>query len=195
LIPLQCTPWIAEPDAVTDILELCTGSGCLAIMLADAFPDAQVDAVDISSDALKVAQRNLDDYRLNDRIKLIEGDLYSTIGSTQYDMIIANPPYVCADSMSQLPIEYQQEPRIALAGGKDGMELVRQIVADAARYLKPDGILIVEIGNERMHAESAFPNLDLTWVTTSAGDDMVFTVTAKQLRSANTDATHLAKQA
>ena len=182
LIPEQFSPWVNDPDAVTDILELCTGSGCLPIMLADAFPSAHIDAVDVSADALAVAQRNIDDYRLQERITLIESDLYAKLPAKKYDLIVTNPPYVNAGSMSKLPQEYQREPQIALAGGTDGMDLVRKIVAGAAERLNKDGVLIVEIGNERNFAEAAFPELELTWLTTSAGDDMVFLVTAAQLQ-------------
>jgi ribosomal protein L3 glutamine methyltransferase len=182
LIPEQFAPWVADPEAVTDILELCTGSGCLPIMLADAFPNAHVDTADISADALEVARRNVADYELNDRITLIESDLYANVPKKKYDMIITNPPYVNADSMTKLPEEYRREPQIALAGGADGMDLVRKIVEGAAKRLKPKGILMVEIGNERAYAEAAFSDLDLTWLSTSAGDDMVFLVTADQLR-------------
>jgi ribosomal protein L3 glutamine methyltransferase len=181
LIPEQFSPWVEDPEAVTDILELCTGSGCLPIMLADAFPNTHVDAVDISPDALAVARRNVDDYALQDRISLIESDLYAGVPDRQYDMIISNPPYVNAASMAKLPEEYRREPELALAGGDDGMDLVRNIVAGARQRLKPHGILMVEIGNERAHAEAAFPELELTWLSTSAGDDMVFLLTADQL--------------
>jgi ribosomal protein L3 glutamine methyltransferase len=182
LIPSQFSPWVAVPDEVTDILDLCTGSGCLPIMLADAFPHAHVDAVDISADALAVAQRNVSDYELQDRIALIESDLYTKLPQKKYDIIVSNPPYVNADSMTKLPQEYMREPQLALAGGADGMDLVRTIVAGATERLKPQGILVVEIGNEREHAEAAFPDLELTWLSTSAGDDMVFLLTAEQLR-------------
>jgi ribosomal protein L3 glutamine methyltransferase len=182
LIPEQFSPWIDNPDAVENILELCTGSGCLPIMLADAFPSAHVDAVDISSEALAVAHRNVDEYAMQDRITLIESDLYVNVPEKKYDIIVTNPPYVNADSMSKLPQEYRAEPEIALAGGDDGMDLVRQIVAGAAQRLNSKGILIVEIGNERQYAEAAFSELELTWLSTSAGDDMVFLVTAQQLK-------------
>ena len=181
LIPQQFAPWVTDPFAVGDILELCTGSGCLSIMMADAFPRAQVDAVDISTEALEVAHRNVDDYALTGRINLIASDLYEHTGDRRYDMIIANPPYVNADSMTHLPAEYGHEPQIALAGGTDGMDLVRRIVDGAAARLTPGGILMVEIGNEREHCEAAFPTLEMTWLTTSAGDDMVFLTTAEQL--------------
>lgn len=182
LIPEQFAPWVADPESVGNILELCTGSACLPIMLADAFPHAHVDAVDISGDALEVARRNVDDYGLQDRIRLIESDLYTKLPNKQYDLIVSNPPYVNAGSMAKLPEEYRREPQIALAGGADGMDLVRRIVAGAAERLANDGILIVEIGNERAFAEAAFPHLELTWLSTSAGDDAVFLLTADQLK-------------
>ncbi|NEX59789.1 50S ribosomal protein L3 N(5)-glutamine methyltransferase [Noviherbaspirillum galbum] len=183
LVPDRFSPWIEDPDAVTRILELCTGSGCLPIMLADAFANAEVDAVDISRDALAVAQRNVDDYDLQDRITLIESDLYSRVPPKKYDLIVTNPPYVNSGSMSRLPKEYLHEPQIALAGGDDGMDLVRRIMAGAAERLTDDGILVVEVGNERPFTEAAFPDLELTWMSTSAGDDMVFLVTADQLKA------------
>ena len=183
LIPQQFAPWVTDPLAVTDILELCTGSGCLSIMMADTFPRAQVDATDISADALQVAHRNIDDHALANRISLIASDLYDQIGDKRYDMIIANPPYVNAESMQHLPAEYGHEPQLALAGGDDGMDLVRKIVAGAQARLTSTGFLMVEIGNEREYAEAAFPTLEMTWLTTSAGDDMVFLITAEQLDS------------
>lgn len=185
LIPERFTPWVQDPEEVTDILELCTGSGCLPIMLADAFENAHVDTVDISKDALAVAAKNVATYELEDRITLIESDLYSNVPDKLYDMIITNPPYVNSSSMSKLPKEYLHEPQIALAGGDDGMDLVRKIVAGAASRLKPNGILMVEIGNERVYAEEAFADLGLTWLSTSAGDDMVFLLTAEQLQEGN----------
>lgn len=182
LIPDQFTPWVEDPDAVTNILELCTGSGCLPIMLADAFPNAHVDAVDISPDALAVARRNVDEYHLQERVTLIQSDLYANVPKKKYDLIVTNPPYVNSGSMSKLPQEYLREPQIALAGGADGMDLVRKIVAGAGERLTKEGVLVVEIGNEREFAEAAFADLELTWLSTSAGDDMVFLVTADQLK-------------
>jgi ribosomal protein L3 glutamine methyltransferase len=182
LIPEQFAPFVSDPGDVTSVLELCTGSGCLAILLADAFESAHVDAVDLSDDALEVARRNVADYQLQDRIALLESDLYDALlPEKRYDLIVTNPPYVNADSMSRLPPEYRREPQMALAGGADGMDLVRRIVDGARSRLKPRGILVVEIGNEREHAEAAFPDLELTWLSTSAGDDMVFLLTAEQL--------------
>jgi ribosomal protein L3 glutamine methyltransferase len=182
LIPEQFAPWLADADAVENILDLCTGSGCLPVLLAEAFPNAQIDAVDISADALAVARRNVDDYQLQDRITLVESDLYAQLPPRKYDLIISNPPYVNAQAMAQLPQEYLQEPQLALAGGSDGMDLVRKIVAGAAARLNDDGLLIVEVGNERAHAEAAFAGMEMTWLSTSAGDDMVFLLTAQQLR-------------
>jgi ribosomal protein L3 glutamine methyltransferase len=183
LIPERFQPWVADADEVSNILELCTGSGCLSIMLADAFDQADVDAVDISKDALDVAQRNVATYELQDRVNLIESDLYTNVPDKKYDLIITNPPYVNSTSMSKLPQEYLHEPQIALAGGDDGMDLVRKIVAGAGQRLTDNGILMVEIGNERAFAEEAFGHLGLTWLSTSAGDDMVFLLTAEQLQS------------
>ncbi|MDO8439562.1 MAG: 50S ribosomal protein L3 N(5)-glutamine methyltransferase [Telluria sp.] len=184
LVPQQFSPWVDDPYAVENILELCTGSGCLAIMMADAFPNSVVDAIDISKDAIEVAERNIRDYKLEGRVNPIASDLYQNVPFKKYDMIISNPPYVNSDSMSRLPQEYLVEPQIALDGGSDGMDLVRKIVAGAAERLTPNGILMVEIGNERDFAEAAFGHLGLTWVTTSAGDDMVFLLTAEQLQHA-----------
>lgn len=182
LIPEQFLPWIKDPSAVQNILELCTGSGCLSIMLADAFSNAQVNAVDISSEALAVAQRNVDEYELQNRVDLIESDLYAKVPKKKYDLIVTNPPYVNSQSMQKLPPEYLCEPRLALAGGSDGMDLVRQIVEGAAQHLTKNGVLVVEVGNEREYAEAAFPQLEMTWLSTSAGDDMVFLLTADQLQ-------------
>ena len=183
LIPNYFSPWVNDAEHISNVLELCTGSGCLAIMLADAFPDAEVDAVDISGDALQVARKNVDTYKLNDRLNLIQSDLYANLpAGKKYDLIITNPPYVNSSSMASLPQEYLHEPQIALDGGADGMDLVRKIVAGAAERLTDDGLLIVEIGNEKAFAEAAFGHLGLTWLTTSQGDDMVFLLTADQLK-------------
>jgi ribosomal protein L3 glutamine methyltransferase len=181
LIPNMFSPWVSDPDSVENVLELCTGSGCLAIMLADAFQNATVDAVDISKDALAVAERNIRDYKLDGRVNPIESDLYQNVPFKKYDLIVSNPPYVNSDSMGKLPPEYLREPQIALAGGEDGMDLVRKIVDGAAERLTPEGLLVIEIGNEREYAEAAFGQLGLTWLTTSIGDDAVFLLTAEQL--------------
>jgi len=174
-------PYVADPDHVTRVLELCTGSGCLAILAAQAFENADIDAVDISADALAVARRNVDDYALQDRIALHEGDLYAPLSPARYEVIITNPPYVNAAAMQALPEEYRHEPELALAGGADGMDVVRRIVREAGKWLTEDGVLVVEIGNERANVEAALGGLDLVWLSTSAGDDNVFLIQAADL--------------
>lgn len=183
LIPQTFSPWVQDPKSVENVLELCTGSGCLAIMMADAFPNAVIDAVDISKDALAVAEHNIREYKLEGRVNPIESDLYTNVPFKKYDLIVTNPPYVNSTSMGKLPPEYLREPQIALAGGEDGMDLVRKIVAGAAERLTPEGVLVVEIGNEAEYAEAAFGHLGLTWLSTSAGDDAVFLLTAEQLQA------------
>lgn len=182
LIPEFFSPWVDDADAVQNVLELCTGSGCLAIMLADAFGNSVVDAVDISTDALAVAEMNIRKYELDGRVNPIASDLYQNVPFKKYDVIVSNPPYVNSASMGKLPPEYLVEPQIALAGGEDGMDLVRLIVAGAAERLTPNGILIVEIGNEYDYAEAAFGHLGLTWLSTSSGDNAVFLLRADQLQ-------------
>ncbi|EIP88957.1 putative adenine-specific DNA-methyltransferase [Burkholderia humptydooensis MSMB43] len=181
-------PYVEDPELVGSVLELCTGSGCLAILAALAFPNASVDAVDLSADALEVAKINRDDYGLDERIALYRGDLYAPLPqfkwidpAQRYDAIITNPPYVNSDSMAELPAEYRHEPEMALAGGADGMDIVRRIIGEARRWLKDDGVLVVEIGNERANVEAAFGGLDLVWLPTSAGDDSVFLIHASDL--------------
>ncbi|MFM0060723.1 50S ribosomal protein L3 N(5)-glutamine methyltransferase [Paraburkholderia phytofirmans] len=174
-------PYVEDPEQVSAVLELCTGSGCLAILAAHAFPNADIDAVDLSAPALEVAARNVTDYKLDDRVALFEGDLYAPLAERRYDVIISNPPYVNAASMQDLPAEYKHEPDMALAGGVDGMDIVRRIIADARNWLTDEGVLVVEIGNERQHVEAAFGGLDLVWLSTSAGDDNVFLIQAADL--------------
>jgi ribosomal protein L3 glutamine methyltransferase len=181
LIPDQFQPWVSNPDEIKNVLDLCTGSGCLAIMLADVFPNAQIDAVDLSTDALEVAKKNVNDYELLDRVTLYHSDLYHQLPDKKYDLIVTNPPYVNSASMKKLPAEYRAEPQMALAGGEDGMDLVRRIVAGAKDRLTDNGVLIVEIGNEFEFAEAAFANVEITWLSTSAGDTSVFLLTADQL--------------
>jgi ribosomal protein L3 glutamine methyltransferase len=174
-------PYVADPDQVSHVLELCTGSGCLAILAAQAFQNADIDAVDISAPALEVAHRNVDEYGLDDRIALYEGDLFAPLPGARYEVIITNPPYVNATAMGNLPAEYRHEPELALAGGADGMDVVRRIVRDARNWLTEDGVLVVEIGNERPNVEAALGGLDLVWLSTSAGDDNVFLIQAADL--------------
>ena len=176
-------PYVDDPEQVGAVLELCTGSASLAILAAHAFPNADIDAVDLSAPALEVAARNVQEYSLDDRIALFEGDLFAPLPERRYDVIITNPPYVNADSMQSLPAEYKHEPEMALAGGADGMDVVRRIIAEARNWLTDEGVLVVEIGNERANVEAAFGGLDLVWLSTSAGDDNVFLIQAADLPS------------
>ncbi len=174
LLREQLSPWIPDPLAIGSVLDLCTGSACLAIIAAHAFPNAKVDAADLSKDALAVAERNVADYDLHDRIELIHSDLFSELGERRYDLIISNPPYVDAESVNALPNEYLHEPKLALGSGDDGLDATRVILEQAAAHLSDNGILIVEIGHNREALEAAFPNLPFTWLDVSAGDQFVF---------------------
>ena len=174
LLLAQLSPWIAEPEEINSVLDLCTGSGCLAILAAHAFPYAGVDAVDLSSAALAVAERNVADYQLQDRVSLIESDLFAKLDNKQYDLIISNPPYVDAESVAALPQEYLHEPELALGSGRDGLDATRLILKHAAQHLTENGILVVEIGHNRDVLEAAYPSLPFTWLDVSAGDEFVF---------------------
>ena len=155
-------------------LDLCTGSGCLAILAAHAFPNASVDAVDLSSAALAVAERNVADYRLQDRVSLVESDMFAKLDGKRYDLIISNPPYVDAQSVAALPQEYLHEPKLALGSGQDGLDATRIILEHAAQHLTENGMLVVEIGHNRDALEAAYPDLPFTWLDVSAGDQFVF---------------------
>jgi ribosomal protein L3 glutamine methyltransferase len=174
-------PYVQDPDEVSRVLELCTGSGCLAILAAQAFQNADIDAVDISAPALEVAHRNVDDYDLDSRVALYEGDLFAPLPVGRYEVIVTNPPYVNALAMQTLPAEYRHEPELALAGGADGMDIVKRIVGEARKWLTEDGVLVVEIGNERANVEATLGGLDMVWLSTSAGDDNVFLIQAADL--------------
>ncbi|MEA3092134.1 MAG: ribosomal protein glutamine methyltransferase [Caballeronia sp.] len=174
-------PYVQDPDEVSRVLELCTGSGSLAILAAQAFQNADIDAVDISAPALEVAHRNVDDYDLDSRVALYEGDLFGPLPVGRYEVIITNPPYVNALAMQTLPAEYRHEPELALAGGADGMDIVKRIVGEARKWLTEDGVLVVEIGNERANVEATLGGLDIVWLSTSAGDDNVFLIQAADL--------------
>lgn len=181
LLPDKLEPFVGDAAKVTSALDLCTGSGCLAILLAHAYPNADVDAADISPEALAVAQRNVSDYGLADRINLVRSDLFSNLPEKSYDLVISNPPYVTTMAMESLPAEYRHEPPLALAGGDDGMDAVRVIVRDAPRFLSPDGVLVVEVGHNRDAAETAFPRLPFTWLATQDADDGVFLLRRDEL--------------
>ncbi|MQY50429.1 50S ribosomal protein L3 N(5)-glutamine methyltransferase [Rhodocyclus gracilis] len=184
LLDEQLSPWIDDPWAVSDVLDLCTGSGCLAILAALAFPEAAVDAIDISPDALAVAERNVADYELGERVRLVRSDLLSEVKARRYDVIISNPPYVDAAAMRALPAEYRCEPALALASGEDGLDIVRTLLREAHKHLKPDGLLVVEIGHQREVLEAAFPQLPFTWLDTHAGDQYVFLLRREELPGA-----------
>ena len=175
------SPWVQDAQAVDSVLDMCTGSGCLAILSALAFPYAQVDAVDVSPDALEVARRNVDDYGLGDRLALHQSDLFDSLPERQYDVIVCNPPYVNSGSMDVLPREYRHEPHLALAGGADGMDLVRRILQAAPRYLSENGVLVLEIGHERDCFEAAFPELSPVWLDTEEASDQLLLLTREQL--------------
>jgi ribosomal protein L3 glutamine methyltransferase len=178
----QFVPWIDNPEGIRRVLDLCTGSGCLAILAAHAFENAEVDAADISPGALEVARRNVADYRMEDRVHLIESDLFAQLAGRKYDLIISNPPYVNAASVETLPPEYRHEPSLALGSGQDGLDATRRILAQAAQHLEPGGILAVEIGHNRAALEAAFPNLPFTWLDVAAGDEFVFLLHRDDLR-------------
>ena len=184
LLKDQLAPWVADRGAVQSVLDLCTGSGCLAIIAADVFTNARVDAIDISVDALAVALGNVEDYGLGDRVHVTESDLFQTLGTSRYDLILCNPPYVTDQALSKLPREYSHEPTLALAGGPDGLDVVRSVVAEARAHLNPQGLLVVEVGDGRAAVEHEYPRLPLIWATTSAGDDMVFVARAEDLPAA-----------
>jgi ribosomal protein L3 glutamine methyltransferase len=181
LLPDGLAPFAGDARSVQSALDLCTGSGCLAILLAHAFPEADIDAVDLSSDALTVAQRNVSDYGLAGRINLIRSDLFANLPEKSYDLVISNPPYVTATAMEALPAEFRHEPAMALAGGDDGLDAVRTILRDAPRYLAPGGTLVVEIGHNRAAAEAAFPRLPFTWLTTSSSEEAVFALRREEI--------------
>ncbi len=181
LLEEQLTPWIDDPWAVESALDLCTGSGCLAILTALAFPNAEVDAVDLSQDALSVAERNVADYQLQDRVSLVHSDAFTALAGKRYNLIISNPPYVNAESVAALPPEYLHEPELALGSGEDGLDFTRIILAEAKKHLTEDGVLVVEIGHNRDELEAAYPTLPFTWLDTQAGDEYVFMLRAEDL--------------
>ena len=181
LLRERLAPWLVRPARIRNALDLGTGSGCLAVLLAKTFPDTRIDATDISRAALAVARRNVSDYRLRRRIRLRHSDMFAALRGKCYDLIVSNPPYVNAAAMRKLPREYRREPRLALAGGPDGFDFVRILLKNAARYLTPHGMLVVEIGHRRKQLEAAFPRLPFIWPQTSAGDDCVFILECRDL--------------
>ena len=181
----QFQPWI-NPARVRRILDLCTGSGCMAIACTYAFPEASVDAVDISDAALAVARINVENHGFNERVRLLRSDLFSALKDERYDLIVTNPPYVAQVEMAALPPEYRHEPTLALASGAQGLDAVIRILAEAPSHLNPGGILVAEVGNSAERLQEKFPAVPFTWLTTSVGDESVFLLTAEQLRQYHT---------
>lgn len=171
-----------DPGPVEAVLDLCTGSGCLAILAAMAFPDATVDASDVSVDALAVAERNVGDYGLGERVSLVQSDLFAALAGRRYDLVLANPPYVGAEALAAFPPEYAAEPALAHAGGSDGLDLVRRIIDEAGDYLTPTGTLLVEIGTGRHLLEQQLPHLPFAWLDTAESEGEVFALAAAALR-------------
>lgn len=181
LIEQRFAPWLSDPDAVSDVLDLCTGSGCIAIAAAMAFPDARVDAVDISADALAVARINVDRHEVADCVNLVQSDLFAALGDKQYDLIVSNPPYVGHAEWAALPPEYHAEPRLGLESGETGLDCVSVILQQAKAHLKPGGLLVVEVGNSADALEAAYPHLPFCWIELERGGDGVFVLSYDQL--------------
>lgn len=179
LIQAQFSPWLL--DEPTRIMDLCTGSGCIAIACAYAFPEAEVDAIDISADALQVAEQNIQDHGLEQQVFPIRSDLFRDLPKEQYDIIVTNPPYVDQEDMNSLPDEFKHEPELGLAAGTDGLKLARRILANAPHYLTDNGILICEVGNSMIHLVDQYPNIPFTWLEFENGGHGVFLLTKQQL--------------
>lgn len=180
LIEREFAPWV-EPDRVRKVLDLCTGSGCVAIACAFAFPEARIDAVDISADALEVAARNVDEYDLADQVRLVRSDLFSSLQPLRYDLIVTNPPYVSREQIESMPEEFHHEPLLGLESGEDGMDIVLRILARAEKHLAAGGVLVGEVGINQQVLEEAVPGLPLTWVDLESGGEGVFVVAAETL--------------
>jgi len=180
LIIKQFEPWI-KPENIKNILDLGTGSGCIAIACALAFPEATVDAADVSQDALDVAKLNVEKHKVSDQVKLIKSDIFASLNDKIYDIIISNPPYVASAEIEELPAEYAHEPKIALAAGKEGLDIITRILHTAKKHLSNDGVLIVEVGNSENAVIERFPHLPFTWIEFEKGEGGVFLITKEQL--------------
>ena len=181
LLEEQLSPWIEHPEMVESAADICTGSGCLGILLANAFPNAAIDVVDISPDAIAVANINIANYDLQEQVHTIQSDMFSALKGKTYDLIISNPPYVDAPSMSTLPQEYRNEPQLALGSGAAGLDHTHMLLSEAASYLNEGGLLVVEIGHNRDALLEAYPNLAFTWLEVESGNEFVFLLTKQQL--------------
>ncbi len=181
LLNTDLSPWVEFPEMIESAADICTGSGCLGVLLASVFPNAAVDVIDISQDAIDVANINIANYGLDAQVTAIKSDMFSALTGKKYDIIISNPPYVDAPSMAALPAEYQNEPQLALGSGVAGLDHTHTILREAANYLNDDGILIVEIGHNRDALEAAYPNIIFNWLQVSSGTEFVFLLTKSQL--------------
>jgi ribosomal protein L3 glutamine methyltransferase len=180
LINEYFSPWLSAPDDVSRILDMCTGSGCIAIACADAFPDASVDAVDISADALDVAKINVEKHNLSEQVALIQSDIWSNLSGKKYDLIVSNPPYVGADEMATLPDEYRHEPHSALEADDNGLALVEEILLHAHQFLTPNGQLFVEVGNSDLAVTERWPGIEFLWIDFEFGGHGIFTLNYQQ---------------
>lgn len=180
LIENNFEPWI-DPDSVGRILDMCTGSGCIAIACAETFPMAEVDAAELSEDALAVAQINVERFLLTEQVRLLQSDLFENLKAERYDVIVSNPPYVDEQDMADLPDEYVHEPELALAAGIDGLDIVRRMLAEASEHLNPGGIIIIEVGNSALALELTYPEVDFTWLEFERGGDGIFLLNYDQL--------------
>jgi ribosomal protein L3 glutamine methyltransferase len=181
LIQNQFSPWV-KPEQIHRVLDLCTGSGCIAIAMSFAFPEVMVDASDISDDALAVAKINVLRHNVEDTVQLFKSDLFNNLPPQQYDLIVSNPPYVSEQEMDELPQEYRHEPKLGLAAGSNGLDFAKRILLDAVNFLTPNGVLIVEVGNSEFAMAEQYPTLPLTWIEFEHGGGGVFLITAKDLR-------------
>jgi len=181
LLASDLSPWVEFPEMIESAADICTGSGCLGVLLANSFPNAAIDVIDISQDAIDVCNINIANYGLENQITAIKSDMFSALAGKKYDIIISNPPYVDAPSMAALPAEYQNEPQLALGSGTAGLDHTHTLLREAASYLNDDGLLIVEIGHNREALEAAYPNTIFNWLETSSGNEFVFLLTKEQL--------------
>ncbi len=181
LLMEDLSPWIEYPEMVESAADICTGSGCLGVLLANSFPNATVDVIDISQDAIDVSNINIENYDLESQVTAIQSDMFSALTGKTYDLIISNPPYVDAPSMAVLPREYQIEPQLALGSGDDGLDHTHTLLKEAPQHLNDGGMLIVEIGHNRDALEAAYPHIAFNWLEVDAGNQYVFMLTKEQL--------------